>query len=97
VRRRITGEKRGSFGRPGSNWFKLPAEQTEAVWKKDVGLLAAEHQELRRAIAGLSPAQLRNRGHWEAMQRQIRGVAAHDRYHAGQIQFLKRLCPPARG
>jgi hypothetical protein len=23
----------------------------------------------------------------------VRGVTAHDLYHAGQIQLLKRLCP----
>lgn len=93
VARRITGAKRGSFGLPGSNWIEPSAEQGEAVWKRDVALLATQHRELRRVIAGLSSSRLRSRKQWEAMRRMILGIAAHDLYHAGQIQLLKRLCP----
>lgn len=83
VRRKLTGEKRGSFARGGSNWLS-PGD-----WRKDVALLAGEHQQLRRAVAALTAAERQRH------LRLIRGVAAHDLYHAGQVQLLKRLraCP----
>src|SRR5215467_7551195 len=43
VRRKLTGEKRGSFALKGSNWFARPAERGagrgEAAWRADVALL----------------------------------------------------------
>src|SRR5690348_17260537 len=39
VRRRITGEKRGSFSLAGSNFFERPLETSEAAWKSDVSIL----------------------------------------------------------
>src|SRR5262249_49715801 len=36
VRRRLTGEKRGSFALKGSNFFERPIECTEAAWKQDL-------------------------------------------------------------
>ncbi len=93
VRRRITKSKRGSFPLSGSNWFPSPAEQNAAAWKRDVALLVAQHRELRRVIAELSVSSLRDSKRREATLVMIRGIAAHDLYHAGQIQLLKRLCP----
>jgi uncharacterized damage-inducible protein DinB len=95
VRRRITGEKRGSFTLPGSNWFKRPETATAAAWKADLALLASEHQRLRAVVARLKAADLRKRtppGR-ATIGFLVRGIAAHDLYHAGQIQMLKRLCP----
>src|ERR1017187_3097485 len=71
VRRRITGEKRGSFVLPGSNFFERPmepteAEPTEAAWKKDIAILAAEHEALRAAVARL-PLQHINQKHWTSV------------------------------
>jgi hypothetical protein len=88
VRRKLTGARRGSFAVPGSNWFARTGQPNVAVWRRDLALLAAEHQELRQAVAGLSAAR-------NDQLRLIRGAAAHDLYHAGQIQLLKRLCPLA--
>jgi hypothetical protein len=84
VRRRITGEKRGSFALPGSNFFPRPGRGEESTWKADIALLMAEHPHLRDAIAGLSTASPRT-------FHLIRGAAAHDLYHAGQIRLLRRL------
>src|SRR5262245_49658406 len=39
VRRRLLGEKRGSFALEGSNWFERPVELTAEAWRKDIGLL----------------------------------------------------------
>ncbi len=93
VRRRLLGEKRGSFPLKGSNWFTRPGEKPGASWKHDVGLLVAEHNALRRAIASIRPSSLhtRSRGSKQKTAVLIYGIACHDIYHAGQIQLLKRL------
>jgi len=41
VRRRLTGEKRGGFVLPGSNFFARPVEASEAAWKADVEIATA--------------------------------------------------------
>ncbi len=91
--RRLTGEKRGAFARPGSNWFPTPAPASEAAWRKDVALLQQYHRGLRRAVVRLSDAALARRppGTKETPGLLARGVAAHDLYHAGQIQLIKRI------
>jgi hypothetical protein len=91
--RRLTGEKRGSFARPGSNWFDAASKATEARWREDLALLAACHERLREAVARLGDDDLARpaAGGRETAGRLVRGVAAHDLYHAGQIQLLKRL------
>jgi hypothetical protein len=82
VRRRITGEKRGSFQLKGSNFFPTPDPPSVAAWRQAVMLLEEEHRLLRAVVAGLgAPVQVK----------MIRGAAAHDLYHAGQIQLIKRL------
>lgn len=93
VRQRITREKRGSFAFKGSNWFSRPASSDEKAWKADVKLLVDEHRRLRAVVAALDPRDLIARavGKRKPLEYMIRGVAAHDLYHAGQIQLLKRL------
>ena len=93
VRRRLTGEKRGSFPLTGSNWFARPEADGEAAWRDDVALLAEEHRRLRAVVAALTDAHLPRiaPGSRNTNVRLIYGVAAHDVYHAGQIQVLKRL------
>jgi hypothetical protein len=93
VRRRLLGEKRGSFPLKGSNWFARPEVPTIAAWRADATLLDQVHRSLREAIAGLDPGELSNRppGTKVSTAAMLRGIAAHDVYHAGQIQLLKRL------
>jgi hypothetical protein len=89
VRRRISGEKRGGFVLAGSNFFSRPVEASEASWKADVAILLGEHRALRRVLVQLAPARWRE----GKTLHLIRGIAAHDLYHAGQIRLLRRLCP----
>ena len=96
VRRRLTGETRGRFPRPGSNWFPVPNPSDGAAWTRDVRLLKGEHRLLMEAVARYPAARLTRRlprSKWTA-QELIHGAAAHDLYHAGQIQLLKRLINP---
>jgi uncharacterized damage-inducible protein DinB len=91
--RSLTGVKRGSFPQKGSNWFPAPAPPTETLWRRDKALVGECHRRLREAVAGLTDADLDRRGARgrETIGRLVRGVVAHDLYHAGQIQLLKRL------
>ena len=93
VRRRILGEKRGSFALKGSNWFvrPTPGDATDAAWKQDVALLVDTHQTLRAAVAALSREDLDARLGSRTARALVVGVAAHDLYHTGQIQLIKRL------
>jgi hypothetical protein len=85
VRRKITGEKRGGFAVKGSNFFPRPGELSERAWKRDIRILETAHQDLRYAVAHLKPDASGKLLHM------IRGAAAHDLYHAGQIRLLRRL------
>ncbi|HKA21570.1 MAG TPA: DinB family protein [Blastocatellia bacterium] len=93
VRRRLLSEKRGSFPLKGSNWFVREGDSDEAAWKSDVDLLHETHKSLREAVSRLSSKEL---GYKPAASKVsnlelVTGIAAHDLYHAGQIQLLKRL------
>jgi hypothetical protein len=93
VRRRLLGEKRGSFPRKGSNWFPAPVPLSESAWEEAVALLEQTHRSMRQAVAALAPANLAvtPAGSKTSNFALLSGIAAHDVYHAGQIQLLKRL------
>lgn len=84
VRRRLTGEKRGAFPLKGSNFFASPAAVDDKAWRELVAMLDAEHRRLREVISALKGLDGKQR-------RLIAGIAAHDLYHTGQIQLIKRL------
>jgi hypothetical protein len=92
--RRLTGAPVGSFFSEGSNWFTRPEQMSLAAWKADVAMLGDVHRTLRKAIADVDARGLdktvapRSRTTRRAL---ITGIAAHDIYHAGQIQLLKRM------
>jgi uncharacterized damage-inducible protein DinB len=91
VRRRLLGERRGSFPLKGSDWFVRP--DGDARWREDTALLIETHRGLRDAIASLDPRTLHaptSSGKTTTADL-LTGIAAHDLYHAGQIQLLKRL------
>jgi len=95
VRRRMLGEKRGSFPLRGSNWFVRPTTMTGEAWWEDIALLENMHRRMRTAVAGFSLRELQKvpRGSKVSNVSIIYGIALHDVYHAGQIQLLKRLVP----
>src|SRR5204863_1396057 len=73
VRRRITGEKRGSFVLKGSNFFERPVVMTDKAWRADIEILETEHKKLRDVVANL-PVSNRSPKTFHL----IRGAAAHD-------------------
>jgi hypothetical protein len=94
VRCRLTGARpAGGFPRSPANWPAAPVTATMSAWRADVRLLRTMHAELRAAVAALPPRRLAARtpsGAWR-MAELIHGAAAHDAYHTGQIQLIKRL------
>lgn len=93
VRRRIRGDKRGSFVLTGSNWFILPDRLSDAEWKRYSRLLVDEHSFLQEAVATVSWSKLcqTKAGVGKGIAAHVYGVAMHDVYHAGQIQTIKAL------
>jgi hypothetical protein len=91
--RRLTGAKRGSFPLDGSNFIARPVENTKAALQADLDLLDEMHRVLREAAAAVSAAELDTGSAQRGVTRRalLTGVAAHDLYHAGQIQLLKRM------
>jgi hypothetical protein len=97
VWRKLSGAKRGSFPRKGSDWFVRPetadlTSEIAAAWKAEIALMDEIHQQLKDAVSSLTPECL------DAVisgtmttEVYIASVAAHDVYHAGQIQTLRQL------
>jgi len=102
VWRRLSGAARGSFPLKGSNWFERPPAgpgSADRAWREDVALLGRMHAALREAVARTPETRLSQRapGSPFTYADLIAGIAAHDLYHAGQIQLLKRLGQEAEG
>src|SRR5512140_2564573 len=99
VRRRLSGERRGSFPLKGSNWFPRPAAGTAAEWAETLKILEAAHRALVEVVSGFPPERLEEvpRSGRVSNLAMITGAAAHDLYHAGQIQLIKRLRARSRG
>jgi uncharacterized damage-inducible protein DinB len=94
VWRRLTNAPRGGFALEGSNWFERPAPGAgEKAWRADLALLSRQHRTLREAVQKLPVSRLpeRSADGRNTNERLISGIAAHDLYHTGQIQLLKRL------
>ncbi|HZI66749.1 MAG TPA: DinB family protein [Thermoanaerobaculia bacterium] len=104
--RRLTGEKRGAFAMKGSNWFVRPEPSpraspggrgretsTEEAWRADLALLDEQHRRFRSAVEKIPARRLSalSPGSRHRIDTLVYGIAAHDVYHAGQIQLVKRL------
>ena len=94
VRRHLAAGPVPRFPRSPANFPAQPDPADEAAWARDVALLRSEHGALVTAMRGLSERRL---GTIPAMGKRwtygelALGIAAHDAYHTGQIQLLKRL------
>ena len=91
VRRRLSGDKRGSFALPGSNFFPAPPRPSAVELDAARSLLEREHRALHELVEELPERVFTARfGRWTG-EAVISGVAAHDLYHAGQIQLVRKL------
>lgn len=93
VRRKLSGEKRGSFPLKGSNFFPREGVAEFAAWGADRKLLLDEHRKLREVVENFPPSKLNARapGVRHTFLRLIAGAAAHDVYHTGQIRLIRKL------
>ena len=97
--------RRPRFLLAGHNWYERPAvpavqgirpeagRSSAHQLRADVALLDTEHQALLEFVGNLPPGFLHKKigkSHHTYLTT-IAGVAAHDVYHAGQIQLLKTL------
>lgn len=87
VRRKLRGDKRGSFPRKGSNWFPTP-HVNEGEWNEIIVLLIDQHRQLVGAVTEIVTSEPAPP---EEKLRLITGIAAHDVYHAGQIRLLRSM------
>ena len=93
VYRRLENLPAGSFPLKGSDWFARPEENSEKALKADMKLLKSCHHDLLDAVGRFAPRKLDDvpKGSKTTYRDLIVGVAAHDLYHAGQIQLIKRM------
>ena len=87
VRRRVTGDRTLRFAYDGSNFFPRPSgdeADQERAWVEDRRLLLGEHRALMAVTRTLDPARLT-----ATQRRNLKGIAFHDVYHAGQIRLLR--------
>ena len=94
VRRHLVAGEQPRFPRSPANFPRLPDPADELAWASDVVLLRTEHDRLVEAVrafpAGRLGAVPPGGKRWTYGEI-VLGIAAHDAYHTGQIQLLKRL------
>ncbi|RME20075.1 MAG: DinB family protein [Candidatus Zixiibacteriota bacterium] len=98
VWRKLTDAPKGGFPRRPSDWPRYHASPTVTHWKDDLMLADAMHRQLRDAVRRFPDSRLDKKpagSKWSYAQL-ISGVAAHDLYHTGQVQLLKRLLRESR-
>jgi len=94
VRRRLADGPQARFPRSPANFPAQPDPAYTAGWARDLALLKSEHERLVEVVRGLSETSLGDippGGRRWTYGELVLGIAAHDAYHTGQIQLLKRL------
>lgn len=89
-----------SFPRSPSNFPDPPESPGLQGWRQDILLLKHYHAALIEAARRLSKRQLDSippGGKRWTLRPMLSGVAAHDAYHCGQIQMIKRLIRSGKG
>lgn len=93
VRRYLDPEAKKGFGRSPANWPVID-NPSEKQWKEDKQFIKSEHEKLVEAIKAFPEEQVdkksESKKEWTYRQL-LDGVAAHNTYHIGQIQLMKRL------
>jgi hypothetical protein len=94
VRRHLEDGNGPRFPRSPANFPRQPERGDERTWADDVALMRSEHVRLVRAVSGISRRRLDavpSTGRRWTYGELVLGIAAHDAYHTGQVQLLKRL------
>ncbi len=100
VLRAMSAAARPSLDLSPANWPRVPkAEKVSPaelarLWKADRARLARVHADLLAEVEGLSSADIWRRSTPDRRFDRafyLAGIAAHDAYHTGQINLLKRM------
>ena len=93
VRRTLSPRVGDAFPRSPSNWPRVPQTPDEQAWRADISLLKTMHEDLRTVLVRFDPRRLGRvaGGRKFNALTYIVGAAAHDSYHTGQVQLIKRL------
>ena len=93
VTKRLLDVRKGTFPYKGRNWFLRPSTTLGGTWESDLRLLDETHRAMRDVVANMRIGQLgkKTAGKNVTNTDMISGIAAHDFYHAAQIQLVKRL------
>lgn len=91
---RYLNENAGAgFERSPANWPEVSDASADS-WKRDKDLIRRHHRVLTEAIRNFPDSRLNDKiaadKNWTFSQL-IAGIMAHDVYHIGQIQLMKRL------
>lgn len=93
VKVRLNPEMEKGFPRTPADW-PVVDDPTEKQWKEDKAFIKKEHEQLIKELNAFPidrlDEQLSSDKDWTYRQL-IEGIAAHDTYHIGQIQLMKRL------
>ncbi len=99
IRRYLNSDIPQGFGRSPANWPEVD-HPTEKQWKEDKAFVKREHEELIKEIKAFPASRLdeesSSKKGWTYRQL-LDGIAAHDTYHIGQIQLMKRLYASLEG
>lgn len=95
VYRRLAGDPSLKFALFGSNFFPRPIDESKRALDQDIKLLRDYHGLLLDSLDAFPESRLGEvpRGSSTTFRDLVVGAAAHDLYHAGQIQLIKRLWP----
>lgn len=100
VASRLDPDTDREFGRrlARSWWPRLPETADKAAWRADQGFLVEWHERLLEVCARVPPERLRAKRLQSrfTLAQELRGLALHDVYHAGQVRLLRRLHADAR-
>lgn len=92
--RKLNPDYPKGFERSPANFPELPNSISEEEWELDKELLQRTHEKLIQEIKNFPAEKLDQtcptKKEWTFAQL-ISGITAHDVYHIGQIQFLKKL------
>ena len=92
IRRYLDPDAEKGFTRSPADWPEA-GEVSEKTWSADKKLVKEEHEKLNELIRSFPEEKMDHQVEdkkWTYGQLII-GIAAHDTYHVGQIQLMKRL------
>ncbi len=96
IRRRLNGDRKGTFAFKGRDWFEVEKPLDLKTWVRLLGVLDDEHKKLTDAIRRSGRDLEYGSSESRELVRKLFGVAMHDAYHTGQIHLIQAQYKRAR-